>query len=125
MNSIVPVQPSPDSTLRRARFLTLGSLAVTVLTSLVMPGIGVLREQRPLWIALGTVGTVLFAVAQAGALYATVTPWLSEKARRRLLVSFGVTCVLTLVLVGPVGGARWESWAWVCGSIAGSLPMLK
>ncbi|ALG15289.1 histidine kinase [Kibdelosporangium phytohabitans] len=117
--------PPRDSTLRKARALTLGSLAVTVLTSLIMPGIGVLREPRPLWVVLGVVGTVAFAATQAGALYATVTPWLSETARRRLLIAFGVVSVCTLVLLAPVGGPRWETWAWVGGSIAGSLPMLK
>ncbi|ONI86553.1 hypothetical protein ALI144C_10595 [Actinosynnema sp. ALI-1.44] len=117
--------PPRDSTLRKARALTLGSLAVTVLTSLIMPGIGVLRESRPLWIVLGAVGTIAFAATQAGALYATVTPWLSEMARRRLLIAFGAVCVLTLVLLTPVGGPRWETWAWVGGSIAGSLPMVR
>ncbi|MFC0110768.1 sensor histidine kinase [Kibdelosporangium aridum] len=121
MNSILPVEPM----LRRARAVTLGSLAVTVLTSLIMPGIGILRDQRPLWIVLGAIGVLAFAATQAGALYATVTPWLSEQARRRLLIAFGLASVLTLPLTAPVGGSQWETWAWIGGSIIGSLPMLK
>lgn len=111
--------------LRRARAVTLGSLAVTVLTSLIMPGIGILRDQRPLWIVLGIISVLAFAATQAGALYATVTPWLPEGARRRLLLAFGIASVLTLPLAAPVGGGRWETWAWIGGSIIGSLPMLK
>ncbi|CAM3917697.1 histidine kinase [Kibdelosporangium persicum] len=121
MNNIVRVEPS----LRRARAVTLGSLAVTVLSSLLTPGIGILREQRPLWIVLGTIGVLAFAIAQAGALYTTVTPWLTEKTRRRLLITFAVASVASLPLTAPVGAGRWETWAWIGGSLLGSLPMLK
>lgn len=113
-----------DPRLRRAWYATLASLAVILLSSLVMPGIGLLHETRPLWMMLGAVGILAFVVAQAGALYVVATPWVTERLRRRLLAAYAVTSVLSVPLVGPVGGGQWATWAWIGGSIAGSAPLL-
>ncbi|MGH3908001.1 MAG: sensor histidine kinase [Pseudonocardiaceae bacterium] len=62
--------------------------------------------------------------AQTGALYAVVTPWLTERSRRRLVTGFGAAAVLSVPLVGPVGADQWATWAWLGGSIVGSAPLL-
>ncbi|MBP2329838.1 two-component system sensor histidine kinase DesK [Kibdelosporangium banguiense] len=121
-NNILHVE---NKQLRRARVFTLASLGVAVLAGLILPGVGVLLEQRPLWIVLGAVGVLFFTAAQAGALYATMTPWLTEKVSRRLLVLFGVASVVSVPLLAPVGPAIWYTWAWVGGAIAGSMPLLR
>ncbi len=110
--------------LRRARIATLGALGTAVLTSLILPGIGLLFERSVVWVVLGIIGIVAFAAAQAGALYAVVTPWWTEATRRRLLAGFVAAAVLSVPLVGPVGADEWETWAWLGGSIVGSAPLL-
>lgn len=114
-----------NARLRQARIVTLASLGMAVVSSVTLPGIGLLMEDRPLWIVLGGLGLLFFSVAQAGALYATMTPWLTEKARRRLLVWFAVASVVSVPLLAPVAIPRWDTWAWVAGSIGGSLPFLR
>ena len=113
-----------DRRLRQARMVALVSLATGVWTSLVMPGIGLLREPDRLWIGLGAVGILAFAAAHSGALYAAVTPWLTDAARRRLLAGFTVVALLSVPLVGPVGANRWATWAWLGASIIGTAPLL-
>jgi two-component system sensor histidine kinase DesK len=73
---------------------------------------------------LGTVGILAFTAAQAAALYTVATPWLSEPTRRRLVAGFGVAAALSVPLVGPVGGDRWPTWAWLGASIVGTVPLL-
>jgi signal transduction histidine kinase len=116
--------PRADRRLRRARVVALVWLATGVWTSLVMPGIGLLRESSLLWIGLGAAGILAFAAAHSGALYAAMTPWLTEAARRRLLASFVAVAVLSVPLVGPVGADRWATWAWLGASIIGTAPLL-
>jgi signal transduction histidine kinase len=123
-NPDAPDVPGADPGLRRPRFATLASLAVWVLTSLLMPGLGLPREPDAGWVVLGTVGILAFTAAQAAALYAVVTPWLAESTRRRLVAAFGVAAVLSVPLVGPVGGDRWATWAWLGASIVGTVPLL-
>lgn len=115
---------SSDRRLPRARIATLASLGSAVLTSLIFPSLGLLSEPALLWLVLGAIGIVAFAAAQAGALYAAVTPWLQETSRRRLLVAFALASILSIPLVGPVGDEHAESWAWLGGSIVGSAPLL-
>jgi two-component system sensor histidine kinase DesK len=119
-----PEVPGSGAQLRRARNATLAALGAALLTSLIMPGIGLLFERSVLWIVLGALGIVAFVTAQAGVLYAVVTPWLTEKSRRRLLAGFAAASVLSVPLVAPVGADRWETWAWLGGSIVGSAPLL-
>ena len=121
---MAPEAPGSDPRLRRARAATLGALGTALLTSLIMPGIGLLFERSALWVVLGLLGIVAFVAAQAGALYGVVTPWMAEATRRRLLASFAAAAVLSVPLVGPVGADEWETWAWLGGSIVGSTPLL-
>lgn len=113
-----------DPGLRWARIATLASLGVAWLASMMMPVIAVLEEQRITWVALGAVGTAVFAVTLAGSLYAVATPWLRDRSRLVLLIAFGGACVLSVPLLAPVGGSDWETWAWVGGAAAGFFPML-
>ncbi|MGI5211849.1 sensor histidine kinase [Plantactinospora sp. CA-290183] len=120
----VPERSEPDPVLRRPRLVTLVSLAVWALTGLLMPAVGLLRESRPQWIALGTLGVVLFGLAQTGALYAVVTPWLREPVRRRLLLGFAAATALSVPLTGPVAQGRWLTWAWLGAAVVGTAPLL-
>lgn len=122
--AMAPEAPGSDPQLRRARVAALGALGTAVLTSLILPGIGLLFERSVVWVVLGIIGIVAFGAAQAGALYAVVTPWWSEATRRRLLAGFAAAAVLSVPLVGPVGADEWETWAWLGGSIVGSAPLL-
>ncbi|MBB5956007.1 two-component system sensor histidine kinase DesK [Saccharothrix tamanrassetensis] len=106
--------------MRRARLLTLVSVAVAWSTSLVGPGIGVLMESRSEWVVLGTVGVVLFAVAHAGVLYAAVSP----VRRGPWIAAFAVASLLSVSLLVPVAPGHWETWAWVGASIVGTAPVL-
>lgn len=109
---------------RRARVLTLVWLATTVFSSVLMPGIGVLREDRALWTLLGTLGIVAFAAAQAGVLYGAVTPGRSAAASGRWLAAFGIAALLSLVLVAPVAPGEWATWAWIGAAIVGTVPLV-
>jgi two-component system sensor histidine kinase DesK len=116
--------PGPDPRLRRARTATLLSLATHVWTSLMGPAVGLARADSVVWIVLGALGALAFVAAQTGAVYAAVTPWLSEAARRRLLLAFGAAAVASVPLVGPLGDREWETWAWLGASIVGTAPVL-
>ncbi|WP_208012451.1 sensor histidine kinase [Cellulomonas shaoxiangyii] len=113
-----------DRRLGRARALVLVWLATTVCTSLVLPGIGLLEEPRPLWVALGSVGIAAFAVASAGAVHGAVTPWTPARTRRAWAVALVSVSVASLVLVAPVAAGRWATWSWVGAGIVGIAPLL-
>ncbi|MEO3778879.1 histidine kinase [Micromonospora sp. B11E3] len=119
-----PDVPGPDSRLRLPRLATLAYLAMSVLTSMFMPGIGVFGESDSRWFVLGAVGVLLFGAAHGAALYTVVTPWLTEPARRRLLAGFGIASVGSVPLVGPAGSDDWSTWAWLGASIVGAVPLL-
>jgi two-component system, NarL family, sensor histidine kinase DesK len=119
-----PDVPGSDPQLRRARVATLAALGAASLTSLIMPGIGLLFERSTVWIVLGALGIIAFVAAQTGALYAVVTPWMTGMSRRRLLPGFAAAAVLSVPLVGPVGADQWNTWAWLGSSIIGSAPLL-
>ncbi|PWC08473.1 sensor histidine kinase [Mycetocola zhujimingii] len=110
--------------LRRARVLALTWLASAVFSSVLMPGIGVLREGRPDWIAWGTLGIAVFAVAQAGALYGAVTPDRAGTTVRGWKIAFGFASVASLALVAPVAPGAWSTWSWIGASIVGTLPLI-
>lgn len=107
----------------RARALTLAWLTSTVITSILMPGIGLLREPRPVWVALGAIGILVFATAQAGVLYSAVAGRAS-RAKSTWTVSFAGASALSTVLVGPVAAGSWSTWGWIGGAIIGTLPAL-
>jgi two-component system sensor histidine kinase DesK len=117
-----------DPRLSRARAAVLGSLAVSVASTVVWPGIAVLRfESRPLWQVLGTTGIVLVAVTQAAALYAAATPALAGRVRRRCVAAFLVAATASVPLLAPVGAPGpqdWATWAWIGATVVGSVPLL-
>ena len=120
--------PAPDLRLGRARAAVLGSLAVSVASTVTWPGIAVLRfEARPLWQVLGTVGILAVAGAQAAALYVAATPAHAERTRRRYAVAFLVATLASVPLVAPVatkGEEGWDTWAWLGAAVVGSVPLL-
>ncbi|MEV8436840.1 histidine kinase [Actinosynnema sp. NPDC051121] len=105
--------------MRRARVLTLVSLGVAWSTSLIGPGIGVLLETRPGWVAAGLVGVLLFSAAHAGALYASVTP-----GGFRWDVVFPAAALLSVPLLAPVAVGRWDTGAWVAAALVATAPVL-
>ncbi|MDW5324764.1 sensor histidine kinase [Plantactinospora sp. KLBMP9567] len=119
-----PDPPGRDPRLRRPRIATLVALVSTLLTALMMPGIGLAREPDPVWTVLGSVGIVAVATAQIVALYVLLTPWLTTSARRRALAGYAGTAVASVPLVGPVAGGHWPTWAWLGASIVGTAPLL-
>lgn len=113
-----------DRRLRLARLGTLAAIGAAALTSLILPGIGLWAEPSAVLTALGGLGIGAVALTQTGALSAVVTPGLTEPTRRRWLAGFAAAAVLSVPLVGPVGAGQWATWAWLGGSIAGTVPML-
>ncbi|MFI6499347.1 sensor histidine kinase [Nonomuraea typhae] len=110
--------------LRRARIATLATLSTTVLSSLLLPGIGLFREPDPVRAALGGLGIALFALAQAGVLYAAVTPAVSPAVHRKLTWAYGAAAAASVPLVGPLAGPGWESWAWIGAAVLATSPVL-
>ena len=109
--------------MRRARVVTLIVLTLNASMALFLPAIGLFREPDQLRLLLGMLGITLFTVAQGFVLYVLVTPWLSPAVRRRAVIGFAVAAVLSLPLVGPLGG-DWPSWAWLSACIIGLFPVL-
>ncbi|WDZ83043.1 sensor histidine kinase [Micromonospora cathayae] len=127
-----PTTADPDRWLRRARTVTLLSLASGLWASLFLPGVGLLREPDPLRLVAGAVGIVLFAATQGAAVHAAVTPWLADRVRRRRRLAFVGAAVLSVPLVAPLAaappsattGPGWPSWAWLGASVVGTAPLL-
>lgn len=113
-----------DRRLRRARQLTLVSLATNVGTTLLLPSVGLAREPDALRLALGLVGLAAVTGAQAAVLHAAVTPWLAARARRRRHTALAVAALLSVPLVGPVAAGAWPTWAWLGASLVGMSPLL-
>ncbi|MCA2213503.1 sensor histidine kinase [Jidongwangia harbinensis] len=109
--------------LRRARVVTLAALTANAAMALFLPAIGLWREPDPRRVALGAVGITLFVAAQAAVLHVLVTPWLGAGARRRAIIGLVAASVLSVPLVGPVGGS-WPTWAWLASCLIGVLPVL-
>lgn len=97
---------------------------MAVLASLLLPGAGLFREPSPVRAVLGGLAIAAFAAAQAGVLYAAITPALSGGIHRRFVVAFAVTTLVSIPLAGPVGGADWQTWAWIGASVVATAPML-
>ncbi len=107
--------------LRWARIATLATLGMTVMASLVMPGIGVLREPDPLRAALGGLGVTLFTAAQAALFYAAITPSVRGRVQRLL---FAAATVASIPLAGPLAAPAWETWAWIGGAVLATAPLV-
>lgn len=109
--------------LRQARAVTLVALAANAAMALFMPAVGLVREPDPRLVALGAVGIAAFVAAQAAVLRVLVTPWTSATARRRAILALAGASLLSVPLVGPVGGA-WPTWAWLACCLVGVVPLL-
>ncbi|WP_232666295.1 sensor histidine kinase [Pseudonocardia sp. TRM90224] len=109
---------------RRARFVTSVALAVMLLTSVAMPAIGLIEEERPAWLVLGALGIVLFAAGLGFAMVGEFVP--RHRGQRFAVPAFVLGAVLSVPLVGPLGAVadEWESWAWVGAAIVGAMPLL-
>jgi two-component system, NarL family, sensor histidine kinase DesK len=108
---------------RQARTVTLVALAANAAMALFMPAVGLWREPDARLVAMGAVGIMLFAAAQAVVLHVLVTPWIQPGTRRRASVALAGASVLSVPLVGPVGGG-WPTWAWLACCIVGIVPLL-
>ncbi|MFJ6956456.1 histidine kinase, partial [Micromonospora aurantiaca (nom. illeg.)] len=115
---------SADHRLRRARRVTLLSLATNVWTTVLLPVVGLAREPDPVRVALGAAGLLGFAVAQIAVLHAAVTPWLPVPARRRRHAALIAAALLSLPLLGPVAAGTCPTWAWLGASLVGMTPLL-
>ena len=113
-----------DHRLRRARRVTLLSLATNAWTTVLLPAVGLAREPDPVRVAFGAAGLLAFTVAQIGVLHAAVTPWLPVPARRRRHAALTVAALLSLPLLGPVAAGTWPTWAWLGASLVGMTPLL-
>ncbi|MFG1673524.1 sensor histidine kinase [Micromonospora sp. NPDC049282] len=113
-----------DHRMRRARRITLLSLATNVWTTVLLPAVGLTREPDPVRVALGAVALAGFTVAQVAVLHAAVTPWLGARARRRRHLALAVAALLSLPLLGPVAAGAWPTWAWLGASLVGMTPLL-
>ena len=117
-----------DPRLGRVRAAVLGSLVVSVASTVTWPGIGVVRfESRPLWQVLGGIAILAVAGTQAAALYAAATPGLAERTRRRYVLAFLVAALGSVPLAAPVateGAEGWDTWAWLGAAVVGSVPLL-
>ncbi|MCZ7437231.1 histidine kinase [Micromonospora sp. WMMC241] len=113
-----------DNRMRRARRITLLSLATNVWTTVLLPAVGLAREPDPVRVVLGAVVLAGFTVAQVAVLHAAVTPWLATAARRRRHLALAVAALLSLPLLGPVAAGAWPTWAWLGASLVGMTPLL-
>lgn len=104
--------------LRRVRMLPAIWLASASVTSLLMPGIGLLREERTLWLVLGTAGVLGFALAQGAVLVEVL------RGRCAPVAVFLAVSALSVPLVAPVAAGEWASWAWIGASVVGTVPIL-
>ncbi|WP_152360436.1 sensor histidine kinase [Microlunatus speluncae] len=121
-----------DRPVRRARTVALLAMTPAPLTTAIMPGIGLGRESDPTRMILAAVGIAAVVIMQCLAHYRSVSgpfardgdavrtghrpPWID--------LAFGLTVIISIPLVAPLAGDRWDSWAWLGGSVAGALPLL-
>ncbi|MEV0901814.1 histidine kinase [Actinoplanes sp. NPDC049802] len=111
--------------LHRPRMVMLGTVGSAVLAVLALATVGLWREPDPARTAAGAVGIIVFFVAQGAALYGAITTRLSAPTRRRLLLVFIGAAVLSVPLAGPVGRPEWSTWAFLGGSVIGSVSLLR
>ncbi|SBT39903.1 sensor histidine kinase [Micromonospora auratinigra] len=114
-----------DRRLRRARRLTLASLATNLGATLLLPGVGLVREPDPVRSALGLVGLLAVVVAQAAVLHTAVTPWPADRRRRRARLGLAGAALASVPLVGPVAAGAWPTWAWLGAALVGLVPLLR
>lgn len=99
-------------------------LATSILSVVMMPAIGLLRETSPVVLAAGIAGSAVFFLAQALAVWTAVTPWVSVRIRRGVLIGFVAAALASVPLVVPVAAGSWPTWAWLGAALIGTTPLL-
>jgi len=122
-------QDDADRPVRRARAAALLALTPAPLTTAIMPGIGLGRETDPMRLILAAVGIAAVVIMQSVALYRSLgRPRFQDGGAARrpswTELAFGLAVLASIPLVAPLAIDRWDSWAWLGGSVAGSLPLL-
>ncbi|GAB3740731.1 sensor histidine kinase [Microlunatus parietis] len=117
-----------DRPVRRARAVALVALLAAPATAAIMPGIALTREADPVRAVLGAIGIALVTAALAAALYRSLRhDAVAAGGPGRPVptdVVLGLALLVSIPLVAPLGGAAWSTWAWLGGTVAGSLPLL-
>ncbi|MEW2380395.1 histidine kinase [Micromonospora sp. NPDC047812] len=109
--------------MRRARLCILAGAASGVAACVLLAALELRREPDPRGIVLGAAGALLMVVALAGALYRSVVPWPTTTGRW-LIAGCATAAVLSVPLVGPVGGTPGRAWAFVGAALVGAAPLL-
>ncbi|WP_185996071.1 sensor histidine kinase [Nocardioides campestrisoli] len=111
-------------TLARARLLTVVWLVSSVLSVVLLPLVGVAREDVTLLRVTGVVGVAALFAAQLLVMWSAVTPWASASLHRRAQGVFVAATIASLPMVAPVAVDRWATWAWLGASVVGTAPLL-
>ncbi|MEU6076627.1 histidine kinase [Micromonospora sp. NPDC047074] len=122
--SPMPAHAPSTPGMRQARLCTLASAASGIAVCLLLATLEVFRGPDPLWIALGTVGSLVVAAALGAALYRAVTPGPAAATARWSLTVPGAAALLSLPLVGPAGGTPGLAWSFVGAALVGVAPLL-
>ncbi|MEE3921680.1 histidine kinase [Micromonospora sp. BRA006-A] len=112
-----------DHRLRRARRVTLLSLATNVWTTVLLPAVGLAREPDPVRVALGAAGLLAFTVARSRCCTPRSRRGCPTACRRRH-AALTVAALLSLPLLGPVAAGTRPTWAWLGASLVGMTPLL-
>lgn len=108
----------------RARLVTIVWLLSSASSILVLPMVGVAREQNQT-VQLGAVVAIAgFFLATVTVLWSAVTPWTSPRSHRRAEVGFVVAVLVSLPLVAPVVDTSWPTWAWLGAAAVSVTPLL-
>lgn len=114
----------PSRTLSRARLLTVVWLLSSVLSVVLLPLVGVGREDSTILGVSGVVGVGVFFGAQVLVMWSAVTPWATTRVHRRLQLLFVTAAVVSVPTVAPVAADRWATWAWLGASVIGTAPLM-
>jgi len=124
------VHDDAERPVRRARLVVAAAVLAAPLTTAVLPGIGVARETDPGRIVLGVIGVALVVITQCVVLLATLyrepDPSRSRRPARPTLPDLLLigAVIVSVPLVAPVAEGSWATWAWLGGSVAGSLQLV-
>ncbi|MEU9510849.1 histidine kinase [Micromonospora sp. NPDC048170] len=120
---VAPARTLSTPAMRRARLCVLAGATSGVAACVLLAALQLRREPDPRWIVSGAVGSLVLVTALAGALYQAVVPGPVGTTGRSLLVGCA-TAVLSVPLVGPVGGTPGRSWAFLGAALVGAAPLL-
>ncbi|MEU2666498.1 sensor histidine kinase [Micromonospora sp. DT46] len=110
--------------MRRARLCILAGAASGVAACVLLAALELRREPDPRGIVLGAAGSLLLVLALAAALHRSVMPWRATTTGRWLVAGCATAAVLSVPLVGPVGGTPGRAWAFVGAALVGAAPLL-